>query len=231
MDAVKVRALFKKQLKDTWKNKEVLIQFLLFPIIAVIMQNVVKVDGMPENFFVTLFATMYIGMAPLTSMAAIISEEKERNTLRVLMMSNVTPVEYMLGTGTYIFFACMIGGVVFGITGRYEGGQLVRFLLILAVGILTSLMIGAVIGIKSKNQMAATSITVPLMMVFSFLPMLSMFNQTIAKISRFTYSQQIQNMMNELGAVKIVSESTLIIAGNLAIVILLFALLYGNIKE
>ncbi len=231
MDGVKIIAIFRKQLKDTLKNKEVLIQFLLFPLIAIIMQNVVKYEGMPENFFVVLFATMYVGMAPLTSMAAIISEEKERNTLRVLMMSNVKPVEYLIGAGAYIMCICMLGSVVFGLAGKYSGSQFVHFLLIMALGILTSLMMGAAIGIRSKNQMAATSLTVPVMMVFSFLPMLSMFNDTIAKVSRFTYSQQISNLMNQLGAQTNIGERLAIIGGNLLIVVLLFGFSYGRIKD
>lgn len=73
-------AIIKKQLKDTLKNKTVLIQFIMFPMLTLIMNHTIAIDGMPENFFVNLFATMYIGMAPLTSMAAIIAEEKEKNT-------------------------------------------------------------------------------------------------------------------------------------------------------
>ncbi len=71
-------AVFRKQIKDTLKNKTVFIQFIMFPILTLVMNHVVKIDGMPENFFVNLFATMYIGMAPLTSIAAIISEEKNK---------------------------------------------------------------------------------------------------------------------------------------------------------
>lgn len=51
----------------------------------------------------------------------------------------------------------------------------------MAFGITTSLLIGAAIGALCKNQMSAASITVPVMMVFSFLPMISMFNSTIEK--------------------------------------------------
>lgn len=81
-----VFAIFRKQTKDTLKNKTVLIQFAMFPILTLVMSNAVKIDGRPANFFVNLFATMYVEMAPLTSIAAIISEEKENNTLRVLLM-------------------------------------------------------------------------------------------------------------------------------------------------
>ena len=58
--------IIKKQLKDTLKNMAVLIQFVMFPILAIIMTRAVRLDDMPPNFFVILFSTMYIGMAPLS---------------------------------------------------------------------------------------------------------------------------------------------------------------------
>ena len=48
----------------------------------------------------------------------------------------------------------------------------------MAVGIIISMLVSAVIGFFSKNQMSATSVTVPVMIIFSFLPMLAMFNET-----------------------------------------------------
>ena len=88
--------IIKKQIKDTLKNKTILVQFILFPIMTLVMENAINLEGMPELFFTKLFSIMYIGMAPLTSVSAIISEEKEKNTLRVLMMANVKPLQYLL---------------------------------------------------------------------------------------------------------------------------------------
>ena len=99
-------AILWKQIKDTLKNKTILIQFVMFPALTLIMENAVKLDDMPEHFFATLFAVMYMGMAPLTAMASIISEEKEKNTLRVLRMANVKPAEYLVGVGIYIWVIC-----------------------------------------------------------------------------------------------------------------------------
>ena len=47
-----ISVIFLKQLKDTLKNKAVLIQFVMFPLMAVIMENTVKFEDMPEKFFV-----------------------------------------------------------------------------------------------------------------------------------------------------------------------------------
>lgn len=219
-------AIFKKQIKDTLKNKTILIQFIMFPALTLIMNNAIKIDGMPENFFVNLFATMYIGMAPLTSIAAIIAEEKEKNTLRVLLMSNVKPHEYLFGIGIYVWFACMLGATVICASGNYGRKISISFMIVMAIGILASLLIGSAIGTWSKTQMAATSITVPIMMILSFMPMLSMFNTTIAKIAKYIYSEQINLMLNQISNLKIEVHSICIVVINMIIAAVLFSIAY-----
>ena len=223
-------AIFKKQLKDTLRNKTVLIQFVMFPIMTLIMNNAIKIQEMPENFFVILFATMYIGMAPLTSIASIISEEKEKNTLRVLIMSNVKPHEYLLGIGSYVWFACMLGGLVICTAGGYDLQTSITFMGIIAIGVLTSLLIGAIIGIWSKTQMMATSITVPVMMIFSFVPMLSLFNSTIEKIARVIYSEQISRMLNQINSLQLNVENIGVIGLNILIAAILFIIIFKKCK-
>lgn len=218
--------IFVKQIKDTLKNKAVLIQFLMFPLMAVIMENIVPNDAMPEHFFAKLFAVMYVGMAPLVSTSSIIAEEKEQNTLRVLMMSNVTPMQYLLGIGSYVWLLCMLGVLVFGSCSSYSAPEFALFLLIMAVGILLSILLGGIIGICSKNQMAATSLTVPIMLVFSFLPMFAMFNETIAKLAKFIFSQQIFLLINGIGENKAETETIIILGINVLLALALFLIAY-----
>lgn len=221
-----ITAVFLKQIKETFRNKTILIQFLMFPVMVIIMENAIKLENMPEHFFVKLFAVMFVGMAPLTCMSAIISEEKEKNTLRALMMSNVKPFEYLLGVGAYVFIMCIIGAVVFAVCGGYEGKDLLAFMTVMGAGILLSSLTGAVIGVFSKNQMSATSLTIPVMMIFSFLPMLSMFNESIEKVARITYSQQMSILINGIGNSVIKPESIIIIAVNFVVASILFTLAF-----
>lgn len=221
-----VAAVFKKQIRDTLKNKTVLIQFVMFPVFTVIMERSIQIQGMPEDFFVTMFASMYTGMAPMTAMAAIIAEEKEKNTLRVLLMSNVKPWEYLTGVGSYVWLMCMAGAMVFGAVGGYHSWKLAGFLGIMAVGILTSLLVGGAIGAFSKNQMMATSILVPVMMFFSFLPMLSVFNSTASKIGEFTWSGQVSLLLGQTGSLHIGMDNFLSISGNMLAAFGLFTAAY-----
>lgn len=224
-----ILAILWKQVKDTFKNKTILIQFVMFPIMTVIMENAIKIENMPKHFFANLFAIMYIGMAPLTSMSAIISEEKEKNTLRVLHMSNVKAVEYFIGNAIYIWSICMLGSLVIGLAGGYSGEILVKFMLVMAVGHLISTMLGAAIGAFSTNQMMATSITIPVMMVFSFLPMLSMFNDTIGKFAKIFYSQQLHLLISQLNDFEVSTECVIVMCANIILITGIFALGYQRV--
>ncbi len=212
--------IFKKQLKDTLKNKTVLIQFIMFPLMTLVMENAITLPDMPELFFTKLFSVMYIGMAPVTAAAAIISEEKEKNTLRVLMMANIKPWEYLLGVGAYVWTLCMAGAGIMA-TGL-ASTDIPFYLGVMAAGFVVSIAIGACIGIFSSNQMTATSLFVPVMMVFSFSPMLAMFNDKIEKVARIFYTQQLRVLMNRMSFEGIKPESILILAVNAVLALALF---------
>ena len=188
--------IIKKQIRDTLKNKTILIQFILFPVMTLIMENAINLDVMPEHFFVKLFAVMYIGMAPLVAAAGIIAEEKEKNTLRVLMMADVKPRQYLAGISIYVWAICMLGALVMSIT--LPASVRAFFILIMGIGFVISIIVGACIGIFSKNQMMATSLTMPLMLIFSFVPMLSMFNESIRKCSTAIFTQQLRLLMDNM---------------------------------
>ncbi|MBD5394197.1 MAG: ABC transporter permease [Lachnospiraceae bacterium] len=221
-----IAAIFQKQIKDTMKNKMILIQFLMFPIMTVIMENSVKIEGIPEHYFANMFAAMYIGMAPIVSMSSAISEEKEKNTLRMLMMSGVSPAEYLVGTGGYVLLACLPGAFVIGVAGGYRGRVLFTFLAIMVIGILTAMLIGAAIGTASRNQMMSGSLTVVIMMIFSFLPMLSMFNDPIRKAAKFTYSQQVSILIDQAENISVGYENVSVILANILIAGIAFGYSY-----
>ena len=186
----------KKQLRDTLKNKTILIQFLLFPVMTVIMENAINIKGMPEYFFTKLFAVMYIGMAPFVSTASVISEEKEKNTLRVLMMADIKPWQYLIGIGVYIWSICMLGAVVMSL-GLPEDNRLF-FLLVMGIGFLLSVIAGACVGVFSRNQMMATSLVMPFMLILSFAPMLSTFNENIKKYSKIIFTEQLKALFDKM---------------------------------
>ena len=79
------------------------------------------------------------------------------------------------------------------------------YMLIMAAGFLLSILTGACVGIFAENQMAATSLTMPVMMILSFLPMLSMFNDSIRKVARIFYTQQLELCLDHMPAASLAS--------------------------
>ena len=215
-----ILTIIKKEIKDTFKNKPVLIQFIMFPAMTLIMENAIRIDDMPELFFTKLFAVMYIGMAPLTAAASIISEEKEKNTLRVLMMAGVRPWEYLAGVSAYIWILCMAGAGVMA-TGL-DAEDVPFFMLIMGAGFIISIFIGACVGIFAKNQMVCTSLMMPVMMVLSFSPMLAMFNDKIEKVARLVFTQQLRKTVDNMSFDGIGSSGAVILAVNAAAALVLF---------
>ena len=123
----------------------------------------------------------------------------------------------------------MLGSVVIGLAGGYQGEVLIKFMLVMAVGHLISTLLGATIGAFSKNQMMATGISVPVMMVFSFLPMLSMFNETIKSVAKVFYSQQLNLLIGSVQDLKIGTECIVVMGINVVLIGGAFALAYGRI--
>lgn len=219
-----ILVIIKKQIKDTVKNKTILIQFILFPVMTIIMENAINIDGMPERFFTKLFAVMYIGMAPLVSTASVIAEEKEKNTLRVLMMADIKPWQYLAGTGIYIWAVCMLGAAV--MSSGLSGSERPFFLAVMGTGFLISIMAGACIGVASKNQMMATSTVMPIMMILSFAPMLSMFNENIKKVSTVVYTQQLRTLFDSMSFEDLSGTGAAVLCLSMIVCVILFFLIY-----
>ena len=215
-----IGVIIKKQLKDTLKNKTVLIQFVMFPVLTIIFENAINIPDMPELFFTKLFSVMYMGMAPLVAVASVIAEEKEKNTLRVLTMANVKAWEYLAGIGIYVWTICMAGAGVMGTT--LSSGDIPFYLGVMAAGFIISIAIGACIGIIASNQMAATSLSLPVMLIFSFMPMLAMFNDKIEKIAGIFYTQQIRELLGNMTFDGIKTETMLVVAVNALLALSLF---------
>ena len=215
-----IGVIIKKQIKDTLKNKTVLIQFVMFPVLTLVFENAINIPDMPELFFTKLFSVMYMGMAPLTSVAAIIAEEKEKNTLRVLTMANVKAWEYLAGIGIYVWTICMAGAGAMATT--LSSGDIPFYLGVMAAGFIISIAIGACIGIIASNQMVATSLSLPVMLIFSFMPMLAMFNDKIEKVAGIFYTQQIRELLGNMTFDGIKTETLLVVAVNELIALSLF---------
>jgi ABC-2 type transport system permease protein len=222
----KISAIFIKQIQLLVKSRGILVQFGMFLAMAFFMTFFVAQgsDTLHEATFVVMFGVMFTGMSMVNVSAILIAFDKFSKSLRFLVMAGVKPHEYLIGTGGALLVAATIILMLFGLIGGFYGIALLRFMGIMALGAAASIILGTIIGIMSKSHQGAASLSTPIGMVVGFGPMITMFDDTLAGLFQFLYTQQIQEAaMNLAGGL---SRNIFVILVNIVALLVLFVLAY-----
>jgi ABC-2 type transport system permease protein len=193
-----IGAIFRKQLVDLPKNMSVTIMFIMFPVLSFIMTGIMADDPLQAAMMNVQFAMMFVGMTPLVTVANTIAEDNEYKSLRFMVTAGVRPGQYLTGLMGFTILICIIPLVIFALIGGFSGQEFLIFLAFGFVGILASCVLGAVVGIFSKNVQQCAAIYSPLMMLLAFAPFLSMFNETIAVVTSPLFTTRIFESLSDL---------------------------------
>ena len=192
--------LIKKDFRLMFTNKNMLIMILLPIGFAVLYQTIfgdVKEAGMPSNFVLTLCELLNLSAIPLTGLAMMVAEEKEKNTLRVLMLSDVSALEYIFSKIISVLVLMeLITIVIFFITAT-QLSYLPMFLLVTTVTSISMLLFGSVVGLLSKDQMSTSTLSTPLMILFLIPPMFQNMNEVIDKIASIVPTTRMMAIIND----------------------------------
>lgn len=183
----KLNALIHKEFKDSLKNKNVLIVALL-PIFFAILYSKLGLgfdEGMGKGFLLLICSVLTISALPCSFLSMIVAEEKEKNTLRTLMLSNVSSFEFLFSKAfVTLVYAEVVDIIVFFIIGVDVGG-LPIYLLTTTAALVPLLFFGAAIGLLAKDQMTTGLYSSPVMIILMLLPMFGMMKDSLHKIARF----------------------------------------------
>jgi len=190
------------------------------------------IESMHANMpnLVTMMATMFAGMALIPAVAGIIAEDIEKKSLRFLIMAGVKPPAYLVGVGSVIFFASVFTSIAFAFVGGFWGVDFLIFIGAMMSGVAASIVLGAIIGILTKNQQSSTALSMPIALVLGFGPMMAQFNDTVARVLHIFYSQQINIVVDYLtvGAETPLWQSFAIMWGNVVVLGVLFIVVYAK---
>ena len=226
--------LIKKDFRLMFTNKNMLIMILLPIGFAVLYQTIfgdVKEAGMPRNFVLTLCELLNLSAIPLTGLAMMVAEEKEKNTVRVLMLSDVSALEYIFSKIISVLVLMeLITIVIFFITAT-QLSYLPMFLLVTTVTSISMLLFGSVVGLLSKDQMSTSTLSTPLMILFLIPPMFQNMNEVIDKIASIVPTTRMMAIINDaMNGMSILSQEHLLDFGIILAWILLgvvtFAMMY-----
>lgn len=232
----KVRALTLKEFKNFTKNSNVLLMSLLpilFSIIYTYIYSGKAADGVPKIDILFLCLDMNLSMVASFVTAMLIAEEKEKNTLRTLLLSGVSSMEFLTGKVTVTFITTILTNIiVFFITGM-ETQYLGWFLLFSLLVVTSMIVIGAIIGMLAPNQMSTSVIGLPVILLFFLVPMLADFNDNIRRVAKFTPNYSMNLLLRHLFKGEALSGTDLpaliTIAVWIALTAILFAVTYSKV--
>ena len=118
-----IKAVMYKQFCDTLKNKLLLLLIFMYPVLAYIFYFLLKDTQEAVNIVIPIFITMHIIMAPIVCMSSIISEEKEKNTIKVLLFSGIRSYEYLLGVAGVLMGILIVSVIPYLFILKFEKQQ------------------------------------------------------------------------------------------------------------
>jgi len=221
-----IHAVFAKQATDIRRNRMVFLQFVIFPLIAFAFTQLVAKPNpdIPDTMFITMFAALFAGMSVPVSMASLVAEDRERGSLRLLVMAGVKPQNYLIGTGGAIAAVSLVVAAAFTAMAWFSPAQAGKFLLVIMLGVVCSMLLGATVGLLAGNQQAATAIAMSVAVLVGFGPMLAQFSPAAGKMTAFLYTMQVSLLAGD-PAVSL-GRPLLVIAANIAILAVLAVIAY-----
>lgn len=194
----RMNAIFQKDLKDLTKNIYVGTS-LLMPVLIAFMYGGMEDISIDAHYLIinlTLVAVAFFVQS------ALIAEEREKNTLRGLMLSPATIPEILGGKSLVSLFTTLITIVLCAMISGYEPNNL----LFIGVGIIISsffyLALGTLVGLLARTVIEASVIMLPVMFIFGFGSFLELFVEkySILTFVKFMPNIQLINFANKVQA-------------------------------
>lgn len=160
----RVNAIFQKDFKDFSRNMAVSITIFL-PLLVAALYGRMGIDTLQAHYMIF---NMTFALVATYVQCCLIAEEKEKNTLRGLMLSPASTVE-ILGGKSLLSFVLTMGIIIFSaVLTEYRPANL---LIVSAAIILSSffyIAVGTLLGLIAKSVMESSVIVLPVLGIFSF---------------------------------------------------------------
>lgn len=186
----KYGVLCKKDLNDYLKNPSISLSVAI-PILFIFFLKMVRTqtEGNAEELSRLLlnFGTlMNISMSGVIVISTSIAEEKEKFTLRTLMLSNISSGEFLAAKITIGLLLTMVGNVLVFFLSGTSLERLGYYLPLVLLGSLSACMISALVGILSRDQMTCGAYQVPVMLLLLVPPFFGEMNSGVRAVAKIT---------------------------------------------
>lgn len=162
---------------------------LILPIVMAFLYS--RFDGITLDIH---YMIINLTMATVTAFiqCAVIAEEKEKHTLRGLMLSPASLTEILTGKSLVSFVFTIITLIVCMMITGYEPANTAVIGIAILVSVLFYLAIGTILGLLSRTVLEASVIILPVIFLFGFGSMLMMLAEKYPALSFIEYLPNIQ---------------------------------------
>lgn len=162
----RARAIVVKDYKEFSRNYAVSIM-LIFPIILALLLR--SAGSTLPGVFALLLNLSFV-LIPCFVQACLIAEEKERNTLRSLMMTPATPMDVLIGKSTLVFVMSVVVLAAATYLIGHKPVHIGAFVVAVTLSIILYTAAGTICGLFSKTVLEASLSIFPVAFIFSGAP-------------------------------------------------------------
>lgn len=167
----RIQAIFVKDYKEFSRNYAVSIVMLLMPLLAVFYGR----TGIHSLDTYYLLFNMTFAMVATYVQSCLIAEEKEKNTLRGLLLSPASMADILIGKSSLTFVVTAVTLLFVGFFSDYSPENMMIIIIAFAISTIFYIGLGTLIGLFTKSVMEASVYSLPVMGLFSagtFIPLL-----------------------------------------------------------
>ena len=209
-------------------NKSILIQVFLPFGFTYLYKKLTEIQGALNTESKVSLLVQCLSMALLfgtgNTISTIVSEEREKKTLRTLLLSGVKTKNYIISTLVFPF-AISIASALFipNILEIDLGKQSDTYYLIVLLTAVAVMLIYLFIGMVCKTQISSQIVSLPITMISLFIPTFLGMSDTFDTLIKYSHMGLFTNALSDLDHFKWQDQKASLIA--LIIWILVFALL------
>lgn len=159
----RMNAIFQKDLKDFSRNWAVS-SVILMPILLGALFGRTGVQDLSSHY---LLINLAMAMVATFVQCCLIAEEKEKNTLRGLMLSPASSTEIIGGKSLLSLIFTIIVIYVTAMLADYRPANFGVVAVAIILSTLFYISLGTILGLFSKSVMEASLVVMPVVMVFS----------------------------------------------------------------
>ncbi|MEB2282021.1 ABC transporter permease [Lysinibacillus xylanilyticus] len=185
----RIQAIFMKDYKEFSRNYAVSVMVFM-PLVFAFLYNKSGSATITSYFF-----TINIAFSMVTTyvQCCLIAEEKEKNTLRSLMLSPASLGDILIGKSLFVFIITMVVVALTIFIAGYNPANLFILAIALILSTVFYIALGTLCGLFSKTIMEGSLITLPVVLIFTCGPLTLALSSAspIVKIAEWLPSSQL----------------------------------------